>query len=320
MDFALATLVFALVLSPHLLPQTRLAPISGVTLWLAVLALRALLALLLALVVVLYLPATQLFQLLTHWCIHAVVPFLAAHLGFSGHGVGDAATLVPVLILSASLISAAFGIWRGARAVGRWVRGNAVGPGPRRSLVVGGPGIVVAAAGLRDPKVLVSAGALASLDEEELAAGLEHEWGHVARHHRFLLLLGQLLFAVSRPLPGTRRALEALHFHLERDADDYAVRRTGDSLALASAICKAAVTAPPTPTLAGLGGAGVAERLRLLSSPGSRAPSWPATVVARTLAATAATLVVALAVATPGLAQAGLDGLKDGGAAHACRT
>jgi hypothetical protein len=45
---------------------------------------------------------------------------------------------------------------------------------------------------------------------------------------------------LGRPAPGARRALRGLLLSLERHADEYAVARTGDPLALASAICKVA--------------------------------------------------------------------------------
>ena len=49
-------------------------------------------------------------------------------------------------------------------------------------------------------------------------------------------------------MPGTKDALQRLQFCLERDADEYAVDRTRNPIALASAICKAAVDSPaPTP-------------------------------------------------------------------------
>ena len=302
-----ATIVAALV-GPHLLPQSRLAPATGIALWLAVLSLRAVIALGAAAIALLFLPATQLFQLLTHWCLHAVVPFFATHLGFDGHKLGDAAVLVPALVLAVSVLSAGFGIWRGARAEQRWLRRDSLGPGPRESVIVGGPDVVVAAAGLRAPRVVVSAGALLHLDDDELAAGLEHEWGHIAGRHRFISLFGQLLCGISRLLPGSARALELLRFQLERDADEFAVRRTGDPLALASAICKAAVDAGAgaSPALARLGGTGVPERLRRLVAAGDPAPSRLCTALARTLAIGAAVLALALAISAPSLAQVGV--------------
>ena len=304
----LAAAIVAALLAPHLLPQSRLAPATGVALWLGVLSLRAALALAVAVVAILFLPATQLFQLLTHWCLHTVVPFFATHLGFDGHKLGDAAVLVPALVLSVSVLSASFGVWRGARAVRRWLRRSSLGPGPRESVIVGGPDVVVAAAGLRDPRVVVSAGALLRLDDDELAAGLEHEWGHIARRHRFVSLVGQLLYGVSRLLPASARALALLRFQLERDADEFAVRRTGDPLALASAIAKAALDTgtADTPALANLGGTGVPERLRLLLGDSDAAPTRLTNALARILAVGATALALTLALSAPTLAQAGV--------------
>lgn len=306
---AIALGIGTVLIVPHLLPQSRLGASSAIALWLSVLGLRATLALSLATTLILYLPATELFSLLTHWCLHAVIPFLATHLGLDGHLLGDAAVLVPALVLTASTLWAAYGVWRGARAVRRWLRRSSLGPGPDASVIVGGSEVVVATAGLRQPRVVVSAGALLSLDDAELAAGLAHEWGHVTRRHRFISLTAQCLFAISRPLPGGRRALERLHFHVERDADDYAVRRTGDRLALASAICKAVPAPSPGrgPALASLGGSGVPERLRLLLAEPRDAGHRAAIACARALASAAAALTLVLAIAVPALASSGLE-------------
>lgn len=314
---ALGAAILAALVAPHLAPQSRLAPASGIALWLSVLALRAVLTLSLVIIAVLFVPATQLFELLTQWCFHAVIPFIATHLGFDGHQLGDAAMVVPASVLAASLLSAGFGVWRGTRAVRSWLRRSSLGPGPGRSVIVGDRQVVVAAAGLCNPKVVVASGALFHLDDDELAASLEHEWGHVARRHRFISLLGQLLRGVSRLLPGGRQALGRLEFHLERDADEYAVRRTQNPLALASAICKASVdAAPPQPAvLANLGGCGVPERLRLLAA-GPRAHPRPlATGLARLLAVGATALTLTLAFSAPTLARTGLDQLAKADAA-----
>lgn len=308
----LAVGVASLLAAPHLLPHDRLTPTGGIVLFAATLLLRAALAIGVALVFIFFVPATQLFSLLTHWCVHAVLPFVATHLGFDGHSLGDAATLVPALVTAASLISVGFGAWRGARAVRGWLQRSYVGEGPEHSVIVGGSDVLVAAAGLRDPKVVVSAGALLSLDDDELAASLQHEWGHVIRRHRYISLLGQGCRAVSRFLPGGSVALKALELHLERDADAYAVRQTGDSLALASAICKAAgaQARPGASTVATLAGNGVPERLRQLirTSP----PAAPCRVARRSASVLAATMIaasLALAAATPTLAEAGLHQL-----------
>lgn len=308
----LALALAGLLAFPHLLRQGRLAPADGIVLWSAVLGLRAVLAVCLAIVFVLFVPATQLFTLLTHWCIHAVIPFFATHLGFDGHSLGGAAILVPALVTAVSLLSVGFGAWRGARAVRRWLERSALGPGPERSLIVGGSGVVVAAAGLRAPRVVVSAGALLSLDDAELRAGLHHEWGHVVRRHRYISLLGQGCRAVSRFLPGGAAALSALQLHLERDADAYAVRQTGDPLALASAICKAAKAEamPSGPAFAGLGGSSVPERLRLLARGTGSTSSRLATDAARIGALLMIVVTLGLGAATPTLAASGAHELS----------
>jgi hypothetical protein len=45
---------------------------------------------------------------------------------------------------------------------------------------------------------------------------------------------------VARAIPGIRTGERELRFHIQRDADQYAVRTLHDPLSLASAICKAA--------------------------------------------------------------------------------
>lgn len=311
--FGSALALAGLLAAPHLMPQDRLSASGGIFLWMSVLLLRAALAISLAVVVVFFLPATELFSILTHWCFHAVIPFFATHLGFDGHSLGDAAILVPALVTAASFLSVGFGAWRGARAVRRWLKSSSIGPGPEQSLIVGGPEVVVAAAGLRSPRVIVSAGALLNLDDDELSAGLQHEWGHVRRGHRYVLLLAHACRAVSRFLPGGAAAVSALELHLERDADDYAVSQTGDRLALASAICKAAGAeqrlAPSGLGVSALAGSGVPERLRRLTRDSSAKPSRALARISRIAAVAMLALTLGFVAATPTLADAGIHQL-----------
>lgn len=314
----LALALVAALAAPHRLRQAALPSGTAIALWSSVLLLRAALAVVVALVAVFYLPATELFGLLTHWCLHAVVPFAATHLGFDGHQVGGVAVLVPGVVIAGFALSGGVAVARGIALARRWLRRGATGPGPRGSTIVGGTEVIVAAAGLRSPRVVVSAGALLALDDDELAAGLEHEWGHIRRRHGLIGAAGQLCLAVSRFLPGGRRALDLLRFHLERDADEYAVSRTGDPLALASAISKAtphgAGEAPPA--LAMLGGdSGVADRLRLLlaAPAGDQAGRGG---IARALTLASVALSLALAVSIPLLLSAPLAAHAVG--AHGC--
>ena len=266
MTLGLAGLVVAAIGLPHLLRLEPFSPALAATIWLAALVLRALTAVFAALFIVLYLPATQLFSLVTHWCWHAVIPVVATHLPLNGHAFGDAAVIAPAFFLAASAISVVLGLWRAGRRVRQMLAGSVVGRGPGESLVLPDQDVVVAAAGLRQPRIVVSAGALLTFDDEELAASLDHEQGHIARNHRFVLVISHLCSALARPLPGTRAAARELLFHLERDADRYAVARRHDPTALASAICKAAgaTSASATNATFGLGGGVVTRRVRLL--------------------------------------------------------
>lgn len=248
MTVVLAMAVLGAIGAPHVLRLGSAPPAVAALLWSSALVLRALTSVFAAIFLVLFFPATQLFDAVTHWCWHTVVPGFTAHLGVSGHNVGDAATLAPVFGLVASSLWVCFGVARGAQSLRRFVRRAGLGSGPGGSVIVGGPDVFVGAAGMTRPRVVVSAGALTILDDEELAAGLAHEHGHIARHHRYVLLAAELCRAIGRPLPGTRTAARELAFHLERDADRWAIARRHDRLALASAICKAALSRSIRPT------------------------------------------------------------------------
>lgn len=310
MSVVLGLTVTALIAVPHVLRLERAAPASAAAIWLSALALRALTVLAGALFVVLVLPSTELFSAITHWCWHAVLPLLATHLGLDGHRIADVASIIPALILSASLVWVSFGIVRAAAAVREAVRRSTIGSGPGGSLIVGGAGVLVAATGIARPQVVLSAGALTAFEDDELAAGLDHEWGHIARRHRFVFLAAELFRAVARFLPGTRRAMAELGFHLERDADEWALARRHDPTALASAICKAAMTLVPSGAVAAtLAGGAVTRRIELLLNrrpPGDQRWRGAGT---RALAGVMVVATVTLAAALPAGAVAARDAL-----------
>jgi hypothetical protein len=286
-----------------LLRAAEISPGIGVTVWMTSLLLRASLVAAAVILTLVWLPETALFNAVTHWCLHAVLPLLATHLGFDGHSLGRAAVGLPVALLVLSVASASVAVCRGGRAVKGWLHRNSLGAGPQHSMIVSGGDVLVAAAGVRAPKVIVSTGALVKLDDEELAAGLQHEWGHVKRRHPSLLLVARILCAIGRPLPGGRSAFRNLQFHLERDADEYSVQRTGDPLALASAICKAAPPLPDplAPAAASLAGCGVPQRLQLLLNQRS-ARSPRSERLARGVALLAVASTLGLLVAMPAAA------------------
>lgn len=267
MILAAALILLGGLVVPHLVSSRAAQPATAIVIWSAALLLRALTTLLFVTALVIMVPSTEVFSAVTHWCWHTVLPLLATHLGFDGHKIGDAAVVIPAAVLAASLLWVAFGIARATRSVSRMLRRAVVGPGPEDSLILEGPEVILAAAGIARPRVVVSAGALMTLDDEELAAGLAHERGHIAHRHRFILLGAELCRGLARFLPGTRQAMRELVFHLERDADQWAISRRHDPLALASAICKAATSR----TASGLafaslgGGTGVSARLNELT-------------------------------------------------------
>ena len=308
MTLALAAGVAAGIVLPHLLDLQRVPPLTAVAVWLGSLALRAFTCALAVVYLVLFLPGVETFEALTHWCLHAVLPVVSMQV--EGHSIGDAAVVVPGLLLAASLVSVAVGVVRAARAVRRMVRRHVLGRGPRGSLIVGGPDVVLAVAGLARPRIVVSAGALATLDDDELAAGLDHEQAHIARRHRFVMLLALTLRSIGRLLPGTDGAVRQVAFHLERDADVCALRERTDRLALASVICKAAAARLPTDgvAVAGLGEAGVQERLSQLLDTRPGSPSRFGGLVLNLLAVAITAVVLALAVAVPAVA---IDGARE---------
>jgi Peptidase family M48 len=260
MAAALAAITAAGIVLPHALRLQRVTPATAIVLWLTSLALRALVCLLAVIYLLFFVPRTGLFVALSHWCAHMGLPGDGSELAVEGHGTAVLALYVPGILLAASLLLICVGTVRDARAARHLVARHALGLGPRDSLIVGGAEVLFAVAGVIHPRIVISAGALASLDDDELAAGLDHEAGHIVRRHRFVMLLAVGLQALGRPVPGSGRGLRELAFHLERDADRWALRRRNDREALASVICKAATTEHP-PALVGLGDTDVRERL-----------------------------------------------------------
>ncbi len=277
----------------HLMPLRRATPSTATALWLSVLALRALVVLLLSFIAAVALPSTEVFAAASRWCWHLVLPLLPSHLPVDGHRVGHAALVLPGMVLLCAAGASAAGLTRATQLVGTALRRASLGTGPEGTVLVGGPEVTLAAAGLRRPRVVVSTGALVTLDDEELAAGLDHERGHIARRHRYVRLVAELCFALGRLVPMGRRALLELELHLERDADRWALARRHDPVVLASAICKAAgaryLVSPGFTPLAG--GNGLDLRLaELLDAGGRTRPKRHEGAVAFGAAAAAATV------------------------------
>jgi len=288
---ALVAAAFGGILLPHVLRLERADPAPAAVLWTAALGLRALVVVGTVAAALVLLHPAHLLRAFAEWPC-------APHHRLAGHALAAVGGL-------ALVISVVWALWRvvqAAVAVRRLVR-TAVGRGPHGSVIVGGEEVVLAVAGLAHPTLVVSAGALARLDDDELAAAIAHERAHIRRRHRFVVLFAELCRVIARPLPGTAKAVRELRFHIERDADRSAVRERADRLALASAICKAA-TAAARPGIASLGGDGTAARVRELLQDAT--PDRHRRRL-RALAAGAAALAVGAALSLP----AAVSGLGD---------
>jgi hypothetical protein len=298
---AFTVLLIVGISAPHLLPLSGASPAAAATIWLSALCLRALTVLYVALYLVLFLPKTEVLHAATHWCWDAGLPLLVTELGLSGHHVGAAAVILPAFVLAFSLISVAVGVVRATRSLAAMLTRSSLGRGPGDSTIVSGPDVLLAAVGITRPRVFVSAGALTTLDDDELAAGLDHERAHIARRHRFVLVFAELCRSLARFVPGTRTNMSELQFHLERDADHWALARRHDPDTLASAICKAASSrAIPAPGLVLLSGRGQVTRRvdELIQGPAAE-PGRALRRGSRFVAVAMACFVVALVVSVP---------------------
>jgi len=299
-EFAVVVGLTVLVALPHRLPLHRVSPLVAASIWLSALALRALAMSALAVFLFVYLPSTDLFHVVKGWCFHAVMPFMATHLGFSGHVFADAAIVLPALAMAASALWLAAVMARAFISLSVHLRRRSIGRGPHGSVITDESEFVVAATVAGPAHVLVSQAALEAMDDQELEASVTHELGHVRRRHRPIFLLGQLFSALARPLPGTASAKRGLSLSLERDADEYSVKMTRDPLSLASAICKAAAARHRMPALVHLAGSGdVTTRLETLLGGGCERGSRLGERGARGLAIVMVTAAIALSTSLP---------------------
>lgn len=113
------------------------------------------------------------------------------------------------------------------------------------------------------PRIVVSAGTLALLDDEELAAVLDHERAHAHAHHGLVLLSVTSFGALLRWLPFARRAPRAVAGLLEMAADDHAAR-LHDPRRLAWALLQMATAGSVPACSLGATGPAVPARVRRL--------------------------------------------------------
>jgi Zn-dependent protease with chaperone function len=301
-----------LIAVPHVMPLHRAAPVTGAVVWMLALLLRAVVVIGLATFLFARLAHTEVIEAALNWCWHEILPDVPAWLGFAEHPVAHAAVAVPVFAIAGALLIHTLGGLRAWMGLRRRLSG-ASSAGPNGTALIPDHEVVVAVTRLGRGRVVISDSALELMDDDELAAGVAHEFAHLHRRHRPLLILGSLLATVARPFPGTATAHRELGFQLERDADEWAVKRVPDPLSLASAICKVAGATGPRGTTSLAGRGPVTRRLaELIGEQGVR--SARVELLARGVAASLAALVLSLGVAAPTWASS-LDGARHG---HIC--
>lgn len=118
----------------------------------------------------------------------------------------------------------------------------------------------------RPATIVITSGALAALDDDQLAAVLVHERAHLAGRHHQLLGLAR---ALATTLPGMRLFTEGaveLARLAEMRADDAAAHRHGPDTVVGALLALAAPSLVPAPAL-GAAGLGVADRVERLLFP-----------------------------------------------------
>jgi Zn-dependent protease with chaperone function len=149
--------------------------------------------------------------------------------------------------------------------------------------------------GLRS-RVVLSAGVLHLLDDEQVAAVLAHERAHTRARHDLVLLPFRALYASLPWVPSVLRAHEAVTLLVEMLADDRACRRHQRRV-LASALVRVAIATPAVPAGAlGAAQAPLVTRVRRLLDPPAPPPAWLPAVAYLTALALIAVPTVLLAV------------------------
>ncbi len=129
--------------------------------------------------------------------------------------------------------------------------------------------------GLLRPRVVLSAGTLHLLDDQQVAAVLAHENAHTRARHDLVVLPFRALYSALPWVPWVARAHQAVTMLIEMLADDWACRRHHRRV-LASALVEVATSmtaAAPAGALSATHGPLVA-RVRRLVDPEPPPPAW----------------------------------------------
>jgi Zn-dependent protease with chaperone function len=119
----------------------------------------------------------------------------------------------------------------------------------------------------RPAAIVLTSGALAVLDRDQLGAVLAHERAHLAGRHHLLISLSRGLAASFPGVPVFTRGPAEVARLSELCADDTAARRTGRPALVAALLAMGTGAAVPAPALAVTSGAVPARVHRLLDPP-----------------------------------------------------
>lgn len=103
--------------------------------------------------------------------------------------------------------------------------------------------------GIRSPKIYVSTGLVKSLSEHELEAVLRHEQYHLENHDTFTMTIASIAQSLFPFFPLIGDLIKKYRIEREIKADAFAIRKSGSSLPLISALQKLLAT-PSTQNLA----------------------------------------------------------------------
>jgi len=119
----------------------------------------------------------------------------------------------------------------------------------------------------RPAAIVLTSGALAVLDRDQLGAVLAHERAHLAGRHHLLISLSRGLAASFPGVPVFTRGPAEVARLAELCADDAAARRTGRPALVAALLAMGTGAAVPAPALAVTSGAVSARVHRLIDPP-----------------------------------------------------
>lgn len=180
-------------------------------------------------------------------------------------------------------LTAAVLAWRYGRALqqaGRRTRAHAeaaritgrrlpvTGDGEGAAVVLDAPQPAAYCVPGRPAAIVLTSGALAVLDRDQLGAVLAHERAHLAGRHHLLISLSRGLTASFPGVPVFTRGPAEVARLAELCADDAAARRTGRPALVAALLAMGTGAAVPVPALAVTSGAVTARVHRLLDPPG----------------------------------------------------